>query len=190
VADPFATAGELAQLIGQNEPSDLSRMQMFIELASAEIRGYTEQVLSEVTDEVVMFEPTWSQTLYLPERPVTGVTSVTVDAVATTDYRLVDERKLVRGSDPNVASSLDWSFGATVTYSHGYAETTEAYKSIKKICLEAASNAYTLNEQGQSEVLGGLTGATALESAGYAPAIFLTPSQRMRLDWFKPVAVG
>jgi len=51
---------------------------MFIELASAEIRGYTDQVLSEVASDVVVFEPTWSQTLYLPERPVTAVTSVTV----------------------------------------------------------------------------------------------------------------
>ena len=190
MADPFAAAGELAQLIGQNEPSDLSRMQLFLELASAEIRGYTEQVLSQVTDEVVVFEPTWSQTLYLPERPVTAVTSVTVKAVATTDYRLVDERKLVRGSDPNVLTSLDWSLGATVTYSHGYAETTERYKEIRNICLEVAASAFTLNASGQSEVLGGLTGATALESAGYAPMIFLVPSQMRRLDQFKPVAVG
>lgn len=186
MSDPFATAGELAQLIGQNEPSDLARMQMFLELASAEIRGYTEQVLSEVTGEVVVFEPTWSQTLYLPERPVTAVTLVTVKAVATTDYRLLDERKIVRGSDPNVLTSLDWSFGATVTYSHGYAEGTEAYKSVKKICLEAASNAYTLNQDGASEAMG----ATVMESAGWAPAVFLTPSQQRRLDQFKPVAVG
>jgi len=186
VADPFATAAELSQLIGQNEPADLARMQMFIELASAEIRGYTDQELSQVTVDVVVFEPTWSQTLYLPERPVTAVTSLTVKAVTDTNWRLLDERKLVRGSDPNVLTSADWSYGATVTYTHGYAETTEAYKSIKKICLEAASNAYTLNQNGASEAMG----ATVMESAGYAPAIFLTPSQRMRLDWFKPVAVG
>ena len=190
MSDPFATASELAQLIGTLEPADLARMQMFLDLASAEIRGYTDQELSTVTGDVVVFEPTWSQTLYLPERPVTTVTTVTVKAVPTTDYRLVDERKIVRGSDPTVLTSLDWSLGATVTYSHGYAEATEAYESLKKICLEAASNAYTMNDRGQSEVLGGLTGATALESAGYAPAIFLTPSQKMRLDWFRPVAVG
>lgn len=186
MADPFATAEELAQLIGNNVPSDLARMQMFIELASAEIRGYTEQELSEVAGDVVVFEPTWSQTLYLPERLVTAVTLVTVQAVPTTDYRLLDERKIVRGSDPTVLTSLDWSKGATVTYTHGYAETTEAYKKIKKICLEAASNAYTLNQGGASEALG----STVMESAGYAPAIFLTPSQKMDLDWFKPVAVG
>lgn len=190
MADPFATAAELSQLIGQSEPTDLARVQMFIELASAEIRGYTDQVLSQVTDDVVVLEPTWSQTLFLPERPVTAVTLVVVDAVPTTDYRLVDENRIVRGSDPTVLSSLTWSEGATVTYTHGWAENTEPYKRIKKICLEAASRAYTMNESGQSEVLGGISGATALESAGYAPEIFLTPSQRMRLDWFEPVAVG
>lgn len=186
MADPFATAAELSQLIGLTEPADLSRMQLFIELASAEIRSYTDQTLSEVASEVIIFEPTWSQTLYLPERPVTAVTLVTVNAVTTTDWRLVDERKIIRGSDPTVLTSLDWSDGATVTYTHGYAETTEAYKMIKKICLEAASNAYTLNQGGASEALG----STVVETAGYAPAIFLTPSQRMDLDWFKPVAVG
>lgn len=186
MSDPFATAAELSQFIGNPEPSDLSRMQFFIELASAEIRSYTDQVLSQVADEVMVFEPTWSQTLYLAERPVTAVSSVTVKAVTDTNWRLVDERKLIRGSDPNVLTSADWSSGATVTYSHGYAETTEAYKTIRKICLEAASNAYTLNQGGASEALG----STVMESAGYAPAIFLTPSQRMDLDWFKPVAVG
>jgi len=186
VADPFATASELAQLIGQTEPPDLARMQMFLELASAEIRGYAGQVLSEVTGDVIVFEPTWSQTLYLPERPVTAITTVTVKAVATTDYRLLDERKIVRGSDPNVLSSLSWSYGATVTYTHGYAETTEPYKSVKTICLEAASRAFTMNERSASEVLN----TTVLESAGYSPEIFLTQGEKMQLDAFSPVAVG
>jgi hypothetical protein len=186
VADPFATAQELAQLLGIAVPDDLARMQMYLELASAEIRGSSGQVLSEVTGDVVVFEPTWSQTIYLPERPVTAVTSVTVKAVATTDYRLVDERKIVRGSDPNVLSSLTWQYGATVTYTHGYAETTESYKTIKVICLDAAARAYAPNASGSPEVLNSI----ALESVGYAPAVFLTASEKMQLDSFGPVAVG
>jgi hypothetical protein len=186
VSDPFATAGELSQLIGNTEPTDLARMQLFLNLASALIRGYTEQELSTVTGDVVVFEPTWSQTLYLPERPVTAVTSVTVKAVATTEYRLVDERKIVRGLDPNVLTNLDWSYGATVTYTHGYDETTEVYKRLKTICLESASRAYTLNERSASEAMG----ATLMESAGYAPEVFLTMGEKIELDQFKPVAVG
>jgi hypothetical protein len=190
VSDPLASAQDLAQLIGQALPTDLARMQMFLELASAAVRGYTGQELTTVTGDVVVFEPTWSQTLYLPERPVTAVTSVTVKAVSTTNYRLVDESRLIRGSDPNVATSESWNYGATVTYTHGWAEGTEQYKTIKTICLESAARAYTMNERGQSEVLGGTSGATVLESAGYAPEVFLTPYEKMRLDWFRPVAIG
>jgi len=186
VADPFATAQELAQLLGLVVPDDLARWQMVLELASAEIRGHTGQTLSEVTGDVVVFEPTWSQTLYLPERPVTAVTLVTVEAVATTDYRLLDERKIVRGSDPNVLTSLSWSRGATVTYTHGYAETTEPYKSIKTICLDVASRALAPNASGSPEILNSIS----LESAGYAPAVFLTAQEKMQLDSFGPVAVG
>jgi hypothetical protein len=186
VSDPFATAGELSQLIGNTEPTDLARMQLFLNLASALIRGYTEQELSTVAGEVVVFEPTWSQTLYLPERPATAVSSVTVKAVSDTNWRLVDERKLIRGSDPNVLTSADWSYGATVTYSHGYDEATEAYKRLKVICLESASRAYTLNERSASEAMG----STLMESAGYAPEVFLTMGEKMELDQFRPVAVG
>jgi hypothetical protein len=186
VSDPFATAGELSQLIGNTEPTDLARMQFFLNLASAMIRGYTDQELSTVVGEVVVFEPTWSQTLYLPERPVTAVTALTVKAVSDTNWRLVDERKLIRGSDPNVSTSLNWSYGATVTYNHGYDESTEAYERLKTICLEAASRAYTLNERSASEALG----STLMESAGYAPEVFLTMGEKMELDQFRPVAVG
>ena len=187
--DPFATAGELAQLIGAEEPADLARMQMFLGLASAEIRAHTGQVLSPVSGDVVSLEPRFSQVVFLPERPVTAITQVLVDAVATTDYRFTAGGHLIRGSDPTVVSLLDWSDGATVTYTHGYAETTDEYQVIKAVCLECASNGYTLNEGGSSAVLGG---PTLLESAGFAPAVFLTAEQKRRLDQLasRPVAVG
>jgi len=186
VSDPFATAGELSQLIGNPEPTDLARMQLFLNLASSLIRGYTEQELSAVTADVVVFEPTWDTALYLPERPVTAVTGVSSNNVAITDYRLVDERKLFRGLNPNVTTSADWSLGATVTYNHGYDEATEAYKQLKTICLEAASRAYTLNERSASEAMG----STLMESAGYAPEVFLTMGEKIELDQFRPVRVG
>jgi hypothetical protein len=178
MADPFATAGELSQLIGNTEPPDLSRMQLFLDLASAEIRGYTDQTLSEVDGDVVTVYPRASTLLTLPQRPVTAVSSVLVGGVATTDYYIVP-RGLRSGTVASPGAA--WLSGATVTYSHGYAETTEQYKQIKKICLEAASNAYNLIQNGASQAMG----ATVMESAGYAPAIFLTQSQKMALDRFK-----
>jgi hypothetical protein len=183
VADPFAIASELAQLGGLSVPDDLARWQMVLELASAEIRDYSGQVLSEVTGDVVVFEPEWSQTLYLPERPVTAVTQVLVEGVATTDYRLLDERKIVRGSDPNVLTSLSWSRGATVTYNHGYAEMTESYKSVKAICLEVADRALRSPEAPSSF-------EPSEETIGWRARIFLDEQQKSVLANLGVVAVG
>jgi hypothetical protein len=186
VSDPFATATELAQFIGASTPTDLGRMQMLLGIASAEIRGCAGQVLSPVVDDVVVLQPSWTQTLFLPERPVTAVTTVTVNAATYLDYRFTASGHLIQGADMALGSAMVWSQGATVTYSHGYAESTEDYKIIKGICLEAASRAYTMNERSASEVLG----ATILESAGYAPEVFLTEGEKMRLSAYRPVLVG
>jgi hypothetical protein len=185
MADPFATAAELSQLIGNTEPPDLSRMQLFLDLASAEIRGYTDQTLSEVVGDVVTVYPRASTLLTLPQRPVTAVSSVLVGGVATTDYYIVP-RGLRSGTVASPGAA--WMSGATVTYSHGYAETTEQYKQIKKICLEAASRAFTLNIQTMSSRTIGASqamGNTLMESAGYAPQIFLSFSEKTALDRFK-----
>ena len=182
MADPFATAGELAQYIGSAEPSDLSRVQQLLELASSTIRSFCSQTLSVVVDDVVTVYPTASTLLTLPQRPVTAVSSVMVDGVAETDFYVMP-RGIRSGTLASPGSA--WASGATVTYSHGYAESTEEYKTIKSICLAAASRAYTMNERGQSEVLGGLSGGSVLESAGYAPDIFLTPGEQRTLTRFK-----
>lgn len=183
MADPFAAASDLALLTGQTEGADLARAQMFLELASAEIRSYTGQVLSEVLGDVVVFEPTWSQTIYLPERPVTGVTQVLVKAVATTDYRLLDEAKIVRGSDPNVVTTLTWQYGATVTYNHGFAEMTEEYKTIKAVALDMVQRAL-FGPQGE------VFGPERVEAVGWSAQVYLTEQDRMRLERFAGVRVG
>lgn len=187
MSDPFATAGELSQLIGIAEPTDLARMQQFLDLASAEIRRYTGQTLSQVAADVVVLLPQERTTLMLPERPVTAITTVVANGVTlspTTDYYF--ERSGLLHSGTVAVEGTFWTYGATVTYDHGYAETTDEYRFLKKVCLEAASNGYTLNERGQSEVLG----TVVLESAGFAPAIFLTPSQRADLMDMGKVGVG
>jgi hypothetical protein len=190
VSDPFATAQELGQFIGLTPPADLSRMQAFLEAASAEIRGHLGQTVSQVAADVVTLGPTSKRTLYLPERPVTAITTVLVSGVAVTAYSFTEDGNIVHGLTPAAYSQESWPFGATVTYDHGYAETSDEYKRIKTVCLEVAANAYTLNSQGASEMLGGPDGANAVESAGWAPAIFLTPSQRRDLTQFDPIGVG
>ena len=188
MSDPFATAAELSQFIGNPEPTDLARMQLFLDLASAEIRRFTAQTLSEVVADVVVLPATDWDRLILPERPVTAIPSVLVGSSGYTNYRF---------SRAGIVYDLNespWVDGATVTYNHGYAESTDDYKAIKTICLQAASRAYTLNEpaslsravHGMSEAMG----STLMETSGYAPEIVLTQGEKMLLADFGSVRVG
>lgn len=183
MADPFSSAQDFAQYMGMTLPTDLARMQMLLDLASAAVRRYCGQTLSPVDNDVVILEPIERDTLILPERPVTAVSSVlinTIPSVPTTNYRFT------RAGLIHELSGAFWSDGATVTYNHGYTESTDEYKAIKSVCLSAASRAYTLNERSASEFLG----STLAESAGYSPEVFLTPGEKMQLADFGKVAVG
>lgn len=183
MSDPLASAQDFSQYIGVPLPTDLARMQMLLDLASATIRRYCGQTLSPVDNDVVTLEPIERDTLVLPERPVTAISSVlinTVPSVVTTNYRFT------RAGLIHELSGRFWSTGATVTYNHGYAESTDEYKAIKGVCLSAASRAYTLNKSGASEFLG----QTIAESAGFAPEVFLTPGEKMQLADLGKVLVG
>jgi hypothetical protein len=70
-----------------------------------------------------------------------------------------------------------WTRGATVTYSHGYAESDPQYSVLRTICIESAARAYAPNASGGPEVLSSIS----LESAGYAPVVFLTQSEKEML---------
>lgn len=184
--DPFATAEEMSAYANMPIPADLARMQLLLRLASAEIRAYTGQVLSTVAADVVTLGPTAKRTLYLPERPVTAITTVLVSGVAVTAYSFTEDGNIVHGATPAAYSQESWPNGATVTYDHGYAEFSTEYERVKDVAIEVALNAFTMNERGVSEVLG----TTVLETSGYSPAIFLTPEQKRKLDELEVASVG
>lgn len=180
MSDPFASAQDYCNWVNIALPADLSRLQALLKSASSAIRRYCGQVLSEVANDVVVLEPIERDTLLLPERPVTAISSILVGVSGYTNYRFTRAGRIVE------LSGLFWSTGATVTYNHGYAESSDEYDSIKSICMEAASRAYTLNERSASEFLG----STLAESAGYSPEVFLTPGERMQLADLGKVLVG
>jgi hypothetical protein len=184
MSDPFATATELCEWIGLAVPSDLARLQSILGSASAVIRRYCDQRLSEVANDQVTLPPVSGSTLILPERPVTAVTSVLVNSAPVTDYWFTSTGLLHRGS--MVVPGSAWVYGATVTYSHGYAEFTDGFMAIKTICMEAASRAYTLNERSASEAMG----STLMESAGYSPEVFLTEGEKRQLADLGKVGIG
>lgn len=174
---PFATATEFCEFTGIAIPDDLARLQALLQDASSLMRSHSRQTLSFVAGDVIMRYPTASTFLSLPERPVTAVSLVTVDGVAVTDYYVIP-RGIRSGSVASPGSA--WTRGATVTYSHGFAETDPEFGVLRTICIESAARAFAPNASGSPEVLGQI----ALESGGYAPAVFLTQSERETLSSF------
>ncbi|MGH2374665.1 MAG: hypothetical protein ACRDIC_14515, partial [bacterium] len=81
MSGPFATATEFFEWTGLQVPDDMARIQALLDAASAKIRRYTGQILSEVTADVVVVQPSDRPVLILPERPVTAVTTVLVSGV-------------------------------------------------------------------------------------------------------------
>lgn len=158
-------------------PNDLSRLQSLASSASAVIRAYCDQTLSRVVDDVITVYPTASSFLSLPERPVTAVTQVLVGGVATTNYYIVP-RGLRSGTVASSGSA--WTSGATVTYTHGWAETSDAFQAIKAVCIEMVKRAYTADESGQALSQGGFP----VETAGFPTTLFLTQDNKLTLQPF------
>lgn len=193
MSDPFASAQDFAQFIGVSLPTDLARMQSLLGSASAAIRRYAGQTLSPVAGDVYTVQPQISATtgqtfplpraygdlIFLPQRPVTAVSSVVTGGSSFTSYSFTSAGLLYR------TDGAAWTKSTTITYDHGYAESSDEYSTIKTICMEAVARAYTLNERSASEFLGN----TLAESAGYAPEVFLTPGEKAQLE-FGRVYVG
>lgn len=187
MSDPFASAQDFSQFIGVSLPTDLARMQQLLASASAAIRRYAGQTLSSVAQDIVSLNPVADDTLLLPERPVTAVSGVVIGAipVSGTNYRVDGPRGFLIRTDwrwwngSETPASMNPVY--TVTYDHGYLEDSDEYVTIKTICMEAAGRAYTLNERSASETID----STVMESAGYAPEVFLTMGEKMQLNFGK-----
>jgi hypothetical protein len=180
MAGPFATATELAEWTGMALPPDLSRLQALLNSASAIIRAHCYQTLSVVVDDQVTVYPTPSTFLSLPERPVTSVAGVLVDGAPFTAY-YVSPRGLRSGSLASPGTA--WTRGATVTYTHGYPEGSEAFETFRSITIEMAKRAYTADENGQALFQGGVSA----ETVGFPTSLFLTPANK---DALRPYIRG
>jgi len=168
---PFATAEEYFELIGQSKPNDLARIQSLLEMASSMMRAECHQTLSVVVGDVAVVYPTVSTFLSLPERPVTAVSQVLVDGVATTDYYVIP-RGIRSGTMASPGSA--WIKGATVTYSHGYAETTDTFALLRMICMEVVDRALRSPEAPSSF-------EPSEETIGWRARLFLDEQQKMYL---------
>jgi hypothetical protein len=177
---PFATATELSEFTGMPMPDDLARLQAQLEMASAMMRAYCHQTLSFVANDVVTRYPTVSTFLSLPENPVTAVSQVLVDGVATTEFYVIP-RGIRSGSV--AAPGAAWTRGATVTYSHGYTETTDTFALLRSMCIEMVDRAIRSPEAP-------LSFEPSEETIGWRSRLFLDEHQRMQLKNLGRVFVG
>lgn len=122
MADLLAAVGDLSDLVGESISAAIETM--LLELATASVQAAAGQRIVAVTGDTVELLGTSDEWLRLPERPVTGVTAVTIDGDVVTNYALRKD-SLYRSYGWRGAS-LEWGSGdlptvVEVTYDHGYA---------------------------------------------------------------------
>jgi len=188
----FASLDELQAYVQQQV--DPVTGALLLDLATAEIQGYTGQTIEAVADETVRLVGNWSHQLELPERPVTAVTSVTmIDPqvsqvlVQNQDYTWQRRGLLWRPRGYSLATERTFDIGiyanwggpdreVEVTYSHGYA-TPPVF--VKKICLEMAKRVIVNPSGVMREAIDGYN--TAYDR-NIPPGVSLEQSEEKRLN--------
>ena len=130
----FADPATLAQFV-EDDSLDGPRGALLLEAASAIIRTHCRQTLHRVDNDQVELRGTRSQKLLLPERPVVDVTSVKVGGVEVDDWSRVRDGLFRSGGWGGPSTLIE------VTYSHGFAEGTPAWKTFQAVCLQVAARA-------------------------------------------------
>lgn len=121
--------------LGEISASTGSAITSSIDESTSAIRNYTHQYLSFVEDDTLTIDGHGGTKIYLPELPVTEITSVTLNGVlltVDTDYKLGQHGILHRLNGY-------WTSGIqniTIVYSHGY---TTIPDDINAVCVRAAS---------------------------------------------------
>lgn len=153
--DTFANVAQLAARLGRTIAEDDARALQILADASAAIRNEARQTINLVEGDVQKLRGSWSQDLWLPERPVADVTTITLSNTLDLD------------SEPLAATGYDWDrlgllrrtsghwggSGATVTvtYDHGYDPIPD---DLVALCIQIASRLYTNPDGTAQETIG------------------------------------
>jgi hypothetical protein len=178
----FATPAQLASALGSADYTGtaLTRATELLDYASALIRlACGGQVLEADTGAQEEFAgDDEAHHIFLTQRPVTAVSSLTIDGVAFTDYVWTRWGVITREDEGA------WSEGPIlVTYDHGYAADSDEIVGLRALCIEVAARAFTNNPGEQF-------GEEIPEARGFPVQIFLTSSELESLANYGPVPVG
>lgn len=140
--------------------TDEARVQRLLDLASDVVRAFTGQTFDFVTNDMVIVR-VGDGDLILPQRPVTAVTSVTINGAAlnVAEYRWNSTGRLYRMPFGWFGYELPWyGLEASVTYSHGYLSPPDWLAAIVSnmvataLATPAESRALNLERVGNYEV--------------------------------------
>lgn len=138
---PFATAADLAAATQRSE-LDPAAADLALASASAVIRSWTRQSITQVIDDVVTLRVLHHSELVLPQRPVTSVSRVRVNSLTLLDWVLSGDRLLRTGGWRRLPGTTTYPDPGLVevTYTHGYAEIPDE---IRAVCLDLAAMTLT-----------------------------------------------
>jgi hypothetical protein len=175
----FATVPELADYIGRPIAAGVptANATKLLQMASAKIQNYCRQRLEAVADDAVALRGTWSDELWLPERPVTAVASIQIgtDPVLPVDRYDWGRRGRVL---LKAGSWLGPQTTVAVDYSHGYQVIPD---DIKDVCLEAVARAIGNPEGRAQESIGNYSTVYGV------PGLELTEDNKRELRRYRPV---
>lgn len=182
----LATPSDLASHLQSD--LDTATATLALEVVTGWIQDELGQRVVQVTNETVTLDG-GDRILYLPQRPVVSVGTVTTTdrfgdtttPVLDTDYR-VRGYKLIWSGYGRV-----WPEVATVTYTHGYL-TAAVPQGIRGVCLSAAGRVYQNPEGLRSESVGGVSWTAAGSAVDVGPG--LTDAERLTLANYKAVMVA
>jgi hypothetical protein len=145
---PFATAADLAAATQRSE-LDPAAADLALASASAVIRSWTRQSITQVIDDVVKLRVLHHSELVLPQRPVTSVSRVRVNSLTLLDWVLSGDRLLRTGGWRRLPGTTTYPDPGLVevTYTHGYAEVPDE---VRAVCLDLAAMTLT-NPRGLRE---------------------------------------
>lgn len=147
LGDVLASPEELATLPGMAD-LDPATATTLLEQATAVVQGVTRQRIVAVAGETLDVLGTVESSLWLPQGPVTAVTSVELDGEPVTDYKRFGVR---------LWRSCGWARCAwepstvTVVYDHGYAPDGQGIQLAKSAALMLAAGAATTSPGVTSE---------------------------------------
>lgn len=176
----FATAAELAAMLQRTfSAAETTAAEWALDNATAAIKNYSRQRIEFVANDAVVLRGNWSDILWLPERPVTAVASVTVGtaAVLSTSSYTWSRHGLLH-------APTGWGGPhdvVTVTYSHGFAVVPD---DVKAVCLSAAARSFGNPDNLRSETIGSY--AVTYNTSATGEGVLLSRSEKETLRRYRP----